>query len=97
MAKLNQKLDKDLAYNLEQLAKENRLVDFLADLLISADHPEVEFGNSTIALRMSNNPTPSDKSCYKKCLKGEIRNPGSYAACIKKCRPSTKLTLEFST
>ena len=95
MAKLDQKLDKELATNLKRLADENRLVDFLTNLLISADQPEIKVGNATIMFQIAN-PTPNDKSCYKKCLKDDIKNPGSYAACIKKCRPATKLILEFT-
>jgi hypothetical protein len=67
------------------MAADGRLVEYLVDLLESVDQPVVEVNGVSVALRPAN-PRPNDKSCYKKCLEEDVRNPGSYAKCIKKCR-----------
>ena len=92
MAGKNKSADAALNRDLGRLAEKGRLADILADLLIAADEPQIEINGTPVALRSA--PVPiSDKSCYKKCLKGEVKNPGSYAKCIKKCKPKIRLSL----
>jgi hypothetical protein len=86
--------DEELASRLKDLAGQDRLTDYLTDLLAAADRPQFDIGGAAVALMASDDPPINDKSCYKACLHEDIRNPGSYAACIKKCRPKASLTLE---
>lgn len=84
--------DVELQGIFEELSKEGRLVDYIVGLLADADGPEIEVNGVTVSLQAPNPPI-SDKSCYKKCLKEDIRNPGSYKECIKKCRPKSRLSI----
>jgi hypothetical protein len=82
--------DADLERTLAEMAREGRLVEYVTDLLVRADFPENTIGGATIALKPVGGPI-NDKSCYKKCLKEDVRTPGSYAQCIKKCRPASTI------
>jgi hypothetical protein len=86
--------DKALEADLNQLATDGKVGEYVATLLVSADQPEFEFGGMSISIRGGG--IVNDKSCYKKCLKEDIKNPGSYAKCIKKCRPSAGFSIDIA-
>jgi hypothetical protein len=88
--------DDDISARLKELAAEGRLEDIIVNMLAAADEAVMQFEGTGVMMRAVADPPISDKSCYKKCLREDIKNPGSYGNCIKKCRPTTKLVLEFT-
>ena len=82
----DKKLDRDLL----KLAEKGQLADFIVDLLIEADRPEIELDGGSVVLRQASKPPTTDKSCYKKCLKESIDPKKPYSECIKKCKPKKK-------
>jgi hypothetical protein len=88
--------DAELERAFAEMAQEGRLVEYVTDLLVQSDFPEIAMGGTTISLRPVGGVV-NDKSCYKKCLEEDVRTPGSYAACIKKCRPGVIVEVFAST
>ncbi|MBY5991320.1 hypothetical protein [Ferrimonas balearica] len=88
--------DAELDAHFMKLAEAGTLTSYIVELLESGDLaglPDVEVNGTALKL---DGGLISDKSCYKKCLKEDVRNPGSYAKCIKKCKPKSKLRLSIS-
>lgn len=85
--------DRAFGAELEAMAKDGKLLEYITDLLAQADQPEFDVGDVGVAMQISGGVI-NDKSCYKRCFWEDIRHPGTYAKCIKKCRPKSSFSLE---
>jgi hypothetical protein len=87
-----QEQDAELRALFETMMKEGRLVDYVVDLLARSDGMDIQINGVSVSFRQAGFPI-NDRSCYKKCLREDTRNPGSYAECIKKCRPKPQVDI----